>query len=149
MSDLSGVGAEGPKAHVDESIWRLCGSNRKSEVCGREWKELQKGTSFRWIHGRFHYFDGSSNYFDGRFHQLGRLFFFIKKIILRFEKLAKIVRRQGGVLSQNVKFNRGQNTRKVHFYKFREKKTGQARRCKSKREKVRTKYMLRVVFFFF
>ena len=41
----------------------------------------------------------------------------------KIRQLAKIVSRHGGcVLSQTAKFNRGQNTRKVYFYKFGKKK---------------------------
>ena len=42
----------------------------------------------------------------------------------KIRQLAKIVSRHGGcVLSQTAKFNRGQNTRKVYFYKFGKKNT--------------------------
>ena len=123
---------------ADASIWRLCGSNRKSmEVGGSEWVEgITKSWKFPLNPWKFSLLRGKLQLLRWKVPSTcTKQNPFMKKVVLRFVKLAKIVWRHGGVLSRTMFFFLGQNTRKVHVHKF-GKKTGQSTRYRKIRAKV-------------
>ena len=105
---------------ADASIWGRCGSITGSrwklvEASGRNYRKLEvsvesMGVFTTSMQAPTTPMEGSINLHAKNISM---------KIFLGFVKLAKIVwRHGGGVLSQTVKFNRGQSTSKVHFHKY-------------------------------
>ena len=101
--------AYGDFAKVTGSRWKLV------EASGRTYRKLEVSVESMEVFTTS--MEAPTTSMDGPIN-LNEKNISMKKLILRFVKLVKIILRHGGVLSQTVKFHRGQNARKVHFHKF-------------------------------
>ena len=123
-------------AEATGSRWKLV------EASGRNYRKLEVCVEFMEVKVFTTSIEAPTTSMERSINLHEKKTFLWRKYRSRFVKRVKIVWRHRGVLSQTVKLNSGQNTRKVHFRKFGRKKRQDNRQDNKK--KSAQKYMVAV-----